>query len=138
MGNNQPHLEILNFFFFYHLYWTKKTAPIRFAHATVPQRLLHDISQCQRSRGRTLVLFLFASALTTAPAISRNSRHIAHYAHLLRHLYKTGGMVPAYLGTHEIIPNGLTKTLGPIDYIYHEHQLFGAFRSSDRNSLFRS
>ena len=70
-----------------------------------------------------------AMALTTAPAISRNSRHIAQYAHLLRHLYKTGEMVPAYLGTHEIIPNGLTKTLGPTDYIYHEHQLFGAFRS---------
>ena len=66
---------------------------------------------------------------TPAPAISRNSRHIAQYAHLLRHLYKTGEMVPAYLGTHEIIPNGLTKTLGPTDYIYHEHQLFGAFRS---------
>ena len=72
-----------------------------------------------------------AMALTTAPAISRNSRHIAQYAHLLRHLYQTGEMVPAYLGTHEIIPNGLTKTLGPTDYIYHEHQLFG-------DSLFRS
>ena len=80
---------------------------------------------------RDLLSKLQYYSTTTAPAISRNSRHIAQYGHLLRHLYQTGEMVPAYLGTHEIIPNGLTKTLGPTDYIYHEHQLFG-------DSLFRS
>ena len=68
-------------------------------------------------------------SLTSAPAVSRNSRHIEQYAHLLRHLYKAKEIDPRHLGTHEIIPNGLTKTLGPTDYIYHQHQLFGAFRS---------
>ena len=68
-------------------------------------------------------------SLTSAPAVSRNSRHIEQYAHLLRHLYKTNEIDPRHLGTHEIIPHGLTKTLGPTDCIYHQHQLFGAFRS---------
>ena len=38
-------------------------------------------------------------SLTSAPAISRNSRHIEQYAHLLRHLYKTKEIDPHHLGT---------------------------------------
>ena len=66
--------------------------------------------------------------LTTAPAISRLSRHIAQHHHFLRWLYQTRVIMPVHIGTHDITANGMTKTLGPSEFIYFRHHLFHPFQ----------
>ena len=66
--------------------------------------------------------------LTVAPAVSKHSRHVRQHHHFLRDLYQQKEIVPTHVGTHDIVPNGLTKTLGPTDFLYFRHQLFHPFR----------
>ena len=66
--------------------------------------------------------------LAIAPAISRLSRHIAQKHPLLRWLYVEKKVLPVHVGKHDINLNGMTKTLGPTDFLYFRHHLFHPFR----------
>ncbi len=61
--------------------------------------------------------------LSTAPSISRLSRHIAQKHHFLRWLCQTHAVIPVHVGTNDINVNGMTKTLGPTDFVYFRHHL---------------
>jgi hypothetical protein len=96
------------------LYFRQFAAELGFSQAE-PTRLQED--------SRTAI------NLTIAPAISRLSRHIAQKHHFLRWLYKQGSILPVAVGTHDINPNGMTKTLGPTDFLYFRHHLFHPFKA---------
>lgn len=65
--------------------------------------------------------------LTVAPAVSKHSRHVLQHIHFLRELFQRKQIIPCHQSTHDIVPNGLTKTLGPNAFLYFRHHLFHPF-----------
>ena len=61
--------------------------------------------------------------LVTAPELPRRSRHILQRHHIIRSLYLANQILPVFEGTHELIPDGLTKTLGPSAFLYFRSKL---------------
>ena len=66
--------------------------------------------------------------LTVTPELPRRSRHILQRHHVLRFLYATHQIKPTHQGTHDIIPDGMTKTLGPAAFLYFRHRLMRSSR----------
>lgn len=64
--------------------------------------------------------------LTTAPQITRRSRHIALKSHYVRWLYKTKQIIPQHIGTHDMIADGLTKSLSPSKFLWFRSQLLNS------------
>ena len=62
--------------------------------------------------------------LTTAPQITRKSRHIALKEHYVRWLYTTKQILPSFVGTNDMVADGLTKTLAPSKFLWFRQQLF--------------
>ena len=58
-----------------------------------------------------------------APELPRRSRHILQRHHVIRSLYLTKQILPTFEGTHDIIPDGMTKTLGPSAFLYFRDKL---------------
>jgi hypothetical protein len=61
--------------------------------------------------------------LTTANQITRKSRHIALKSHYVRWLFKTNQIAPRHISTHDMIADGLTKTLSPSKFLWFRSQL---------------
>lgn len=61
--------------------------------------------------------------LTTANQITRKSRHIALKSHYVRWLYKTKQIIPQHIGTHDMIADGLTKSLSPSKFLWFRDKL---------------
>lgn len=62
--------------------------------------------------------------LTVAPQITRKSRHIALKEHYIRWLYKTKQIIPSFVGTNDMIADGLTKSLAPSKFLWFRKHLF--------------
>ena len=65
--------------------------------------------------------------LTVTPELPRRSRHILQRHHVLRALYLTRQIVPVHQGTHDIIPDGMTKTLGVSAFLYFRFRLMRSY-----------
>jgi hypothetical protein len=63
--------------------------------------------------------------LTTAPQVTRRSRHIALKEHYIRWLYKSKQICPKFIGTNDMLADGLTKSLAPSKFLWFRNQLFG-------------
>ena len=61
--------------------------------------------------------------LTTANQVTRKSRHIALKSHYVRWLYLTKQIVPQHISTHDMIADGLTKSLSPSKFLWFRSQL---------------
>ena len=61
--------------------------------------------------------------LVQAPELPRRSRHILQRHHVIRSIYLTKQILPTFEGTHDIIPDGMTKTLGPSAFLYFRDKL---------------
>jgi hypothetical protein len=61
--------------------------------------------------------------LVITPELPRRSRHILQRHHVIRFLFHTGQIHPVHQGTHDIIPDGMTKTLGPTAFLYFRSKL---------------
>ena len=61
--------------------------------------------------------------LTTASQITRKSRHIALKSHYVRWLFKTKQIIPQHIGTHDMIADGLTKSLSPSKFLWFRSKL---------------
>jgi len=62
--------------------------------------------------------------LTTAPLIPSKSRHIALKHHYVRWAFKTKQITPRHQGSVDIVPDALTKHVGPSRYLYFRKQIF--------------
>lgn len=71
-------------------------------------------------------------SLVTTPELPRRSRHILQRHHIIRSLYLANQILPVFEGTHDLIPDGLTKTLGPSAFMYFRSKLM---RSTQLPSL---
>ena len=61
--------------------------------------------------------------LTTSPQVTRRSRHIALKSHYVRWLFQTKQIIPQHIGTHDMIADGLTKSLSPSKFLWFRSQL---------------
>ena len=61
--------------------------------------------------------------LTTTPELPKRSRHILQRHHVIRFLYLSRKISPVHQGTHDIIPDGMTKTLGPTAFLFFRFRL---------------
>ena len=61
--------------------------------------------------------------LTVAPQVTRKSRHIALKEHYVRWPYHSKQITPTYLGTNDMIADGLTKSLPPSKFLWFRNQL---------------
>lgn len=61
--------------------------------------------------------------LTVAPQVTRKSRHIALKEHYIRWLYNSKQIIPTYIGTNDMIADGLTKSLPPSKFLWFRKQL---------------
>ena len=61
--------------------------------------------------------------LVITPELPKRSRHILQRHHVIRALYVTKQIQPVHQGTHDIIPDGMTKTLGPTAFLYFRHRI---------------
>jgi len=61
--------------------------------------------------------------LVTTPELPKRSRHILQRHHVIRAMYLTRQINPVHQGTHDIIPDGMTKTLGPAAFLYFRSRL---------------
>ena len=68
--------------------------------------------------------------LTTAHQITRKSRHIALKSHYIRWLYKAKQIVPQHIGTHDMIADGLTKSLTPSKFLWFRSKLLNTPHTS--------
>jgi len=65
-----------------------------------------------------------AIKLTTTPIIPSKSRHIDLKHHHVRWAYQTKQILPQHQGTNDIVPDALTKHVGPSRFLYFRHQVF--------------
>jgi len=65
-----------------------------------------------------------AIKLTTTTIIPAKSRHIDLKHHHIRWAYQTKQILPQHQGTNDIIPDALTKHVGPSRFLYFRHQVF--------------
>ena len=75
-------------------------------------------------------------SLVTAPELPRRSRHILQRHHIIRSLYLANQILPVFEGTHELIPDGLTKTLGPSAFLYFRSKLMRSYKQPTPPSAF--
>jgi hypothetical protein len=61
--------------------------------------------------------------LTTSPELPKRSRHILQKHHVLRFLYLTKQIMPMHQGTHDIIPDGMTKYFGVAAFLNFRYKL---------------
>lgn len=61
--------------------------------------------------------------LTTAPLVPSKSRHIALKHHHIRWLHKTHEIKPTHQGTNDVIPDALTKHVGPSRFLYFRKKI---------------
>ena len=61
--------------------------------------------------------------LTTSNQVTRKSRHIALKSHYVRWLYLTKQIAPLHISTHDMIADGLTKSLSPSKFLWFRSQL---------------
>ena len=61
--------------------------------------------------------------LTIAHQITRKSQHIALKSRYIRWLYKTKEIVPQHISTHDMIGDGLTKSLTPSKFLWFRSKL---------------
>lgn len=64
--------------------------------------------------------------LTVAPQVTRKSRHIALKMHYIRFLFKSKQISPKYVGTNDMIADGLTKSLPPTKFLWFRAQLLNS------------
>ena len=64
--------------------------------------------------------------LTTTPQITRRSRHIALKSHYVRWLFQTKQIIPRHIGTHDMIADGLTKSLSPSKFLWFRSHLLNS------------
>jgi hypothetical protein len=62
--------------------------------------------------------------LAQAPQIPRKSRHIHIRHHYIRLLHHNGSINLHHQGTHDILPDGLTKSLAPAQFLFFRSNLF--------------
>ena len=65
-----------------------------------------------------------AIKLTTTPIIPSKSRHIDLKHHHVRWAYQTNQVKPQHQGTHDIVPDAMTKHVGPSRFLFFRHQVF--------------
>lgn len=65
-----------------------------------------------------------AIKLTTTQIIPAKSRHIDLKHHHIRWAYQTKQILPQHQGTNDIVPDALTKHVGPSRFLYFRHQVF--------------
>ena len=70
--------------------------------------------------------------LTVAPQVTRKSRHIALKEHYILFLYKSQQITPKYVGTNDMIADGLTKSLAPTKFLWFRTQLLKNTPSNDQ------
>ena len=61
--------------------------------------------------------------LTTSHQVTRKSRHIALKSHYIRWLYSTKQILPQHINTHDMIADGLNKSLSPSKFLWLRSQL---------------
>ena len=64
--------------------------------------------------------------LTIAPEITRKSRHIALKEHYVRWLFKSKQIAPQFVGTNDMLADGLTKSLSPSKFLWFRKELFNS------------
>jgi hypothetical protein len=62
--------------------------------------------------------------LAIAPQIPRKSRHILIRHHYIRLLHRDGYVLLRHRSTHDLLPDGLTKSLGPQKFLTFRSNLF--------------
>ena len=72
--------------------------------------------------------------LTKAPLIPSKSRYIDLKHHHVRWAHKTNQILPQHQGTHDIVPDALTKHVGPSRFLYFRHQVLKPY-STPENPL---
>ena len=72
-----------------------------------------------------------AIKLTVAPAVTRKSRHIFIKHHYIRWLHKHRHILLQHQGTHDIIPDGLTKYTPPSAFPYFRARILNQYHPSD-------
>jgi hypothetical protein len=75
-----------------------------------------------------------AIKLTTAPAVTRKSRHIFIKHHYIRWLHKHRHITLEHQGTHDIITDGLTKYTPPSAFPYFRARILNQYHPSDPSS----
>lgn len=97
----------------------------RTAKAVIHYRqLATDLGYPQNSPSIMLEDNNSAIKLTTAPIIPTKSRHIALKHHHIRWAFQTKQIVPKHQGTNDIIPDAMTKHVGPSRFLFFRHQVF--------------
>ena len=69
--------------------------------------------------------------LTTAPQVTRKSRQIALKEHYIRFLHTSQQITPKYIGTNDMVANGLTKSLAPTKFLWFRQQLLNNTPTND-------
>ena len=64
--------------------------------------------------------------LTTTPQITHRSRHIALKSHYVRWLFQTKQIITRHIGTHDMIADGLTKSLRPSKFLWFRSHLLNS------------
>ena len=72
-----------------------------------------------------------AIKLTTAPAVTRKSRHIFIKHHYIRWLYQNHHITLLHQGTHDIVPDGLTKYTPPSAFPFFRARILNLYHPSD-------
>ena len=69
--------------------------------------------------------------LTKAPLIPSKSRYIDLKHHHVRWAHKTNQILPQHQGTHDIVPDALTKHVGPSRFLYFRHQVLKPYSTTE-------
>jgi hypothetical protein len=72
-----------------------------------------------------------AIKLTIAPAVTRKSRHIFIKHHYIRWLHKYNHIILHHQGTHDIVPDGLTKYIPPSAFPYFRNRILNQYHPSN-------
>ncbi len=88
------------------------------------RQFAHDLGHPQHTPSIMLEDNNSAIKLTTAPIIPAKSRHIDIKHHHVRWAYQTKQILPKHQGTNDIVPDALTKHVGPSRFLYFRHQVF--------------
>lgn len=92
------------------MYFRQFAADLGYDQSTTPSLILQDSKS--------------AINLAKAPQIPRKSRHIHIRHHYIRLLHHNGSVCLNHQGTHDILPDGLTKSLAPSQFLSFRSNLF--------------
>jgi folate-dependent phosphoribosylglycinamide formyltransferase PurN len=76
-----------------------------------------------------------AIKLTEAPAVTRKSRHIFIQHHYIRWLHQAKHIALQHQGTHDIVPDGLTKYTSPSAFPFFRARILNLYHPSDPPSF---